>query len=89
MWDSMDGLWSSTTIEGSLRGVRQDPSLLQKLSHFDHDISRECTLEGTQWVGSRDVQNYCEDFEMTDSVRKEKEEKVSKAQSAFQSLWEK
>ena len=57
--------------------------------YFDHAGSRECTLDGTEWIGPRDVQNYCEDFAMTDSARKAAEEKVSRAQSAFHSLWEK
>ena len=57
--------------------------------YFDHAVSRECTLDGTEWIGPRDVQNYCEDFAMTDSARKAAEEKVSRAQSAFHSLWEK
>ena len=57
--------------------------------HFDHELSRQCTLDGTFWEGSREAQNYCEGFAMTDSVRKEAEKKVSKAENAFHSLWEK
>ncbi len=57
--------------------------------HFDARSSSQCTLRNTQYVGPRDVLNYCPEFQMTDSLEVARQTKISLARSRWDQLFAK
>ena len=55
--------------------------------HFDRKISNTCKLPDTDFIGSRDSLNYCEQFEMTDWTLMAIESRVDRARSTWENLF--
>ncbi|HZN58264.1 MAG TPA: hypothetical protein VFD71_09340 [Planctomycetota bacterium] len=55
--------------------------------HMDRETSSRCRLTHTEYVGPRDLMNYCEDFRMLDTRQRDREEKISSARARWEQLF--
>ena len=54
--------------------------------HYDRQAS-SCKLKETSFIGSKTALNYCDYFQMTDSIRKDKEARVNRARDRWEALF--
>lgn len=55
--------------------------------HFDSKQSSSCQLKHTEYVGPRDLLNYCEEFRMIDTREQAREAKTASARSRWDQLF--
>ena len=55
--------------------------------HFDDTISNSCKLEDTDYVGPREMVNYCDRFEMINSGLKAIEARTERARNCWEQLF--
>ena len=56
--------------------------------HFDKTVTNACKLPHTKFVGPRSQLNYCDDFNMADSHRRQAEARVDGARSRWKALFD-
>ena len=83
MWDGYGGQPRSREV---CQGCGEYLHCCVNCHHFD-DTGSGCSLEGTEFVGSRDVLNYCEEFRMNDSSRRAAENRVARAKTSWEELF--
>ena len=55
--------------------------------YFDREQTHSCTLPKTDFIGGRDILNYCEEFRILDTMRRARENRVSRAKQTWESLF--
>ena len=55
--------------------------------HFDHRTTNSCKLPDTEYIGPRDIPNYCEQFRIFDCVARADEDRVSRAKVRWERLF--
>lgn len=55
--------------------------------HFDRELSNSCTLPGTTYIGEREAQNYCEEFQMINVRLKAIEARTQRARNVWNELF--